>query len=54
MWQRQPAARTVIINNQMFGTRKEAAEFVGINSSSLRYRILHKTKWMDYYYDKKK
>lgn len=45
-----PRAKAIIINNGHFDTLKEAAKFVGINSSSLRHRILHKTKWMDYKY----
>lgn len=40
----------VIINNQHFDTRKEAAEFLGVNPATIRNRILHKTKWLDYSY----
>ena len=42
--------QAVIINNKHFDTRNEAADFLGITSPSLRYRIIHKTKWLDYSY----
>jgi len=45
-----PRARAVIINGKFFDTRKQAAEFVNISAAHVRYRILHKTKWLDYSY----
>ena len=47
-----PVAKEVVINNKHFDTRNEAAVFLGITSAAVRYRILHKTKWLDYYYAK--
>ena len=47
-----PVAKVVVINNKHFDTRNEAAVFLGITSAAVRYRILHKTKWLDYYYAK--
>lgn len=46
-----PQAREVIIDDMVFDTRKEAAEFIGITPSAIRYRILHKTKWLGYKYE---
>ena len=45
-----PSAKVIIINNQYFNTRKEAAEFLGVSPPAIRYRILHKTKWLNYFY----
>lgn len=45
-----PVASAVIINNKYFYTLNEAAEFVGIHHSSLRYRILNKKRWPGYKY----
>ena len=45
-------ARAVIIKDDQFDTLKEAAEFIGVTPSSIRKRILHKTKWLDYSYVK--
>lgn len=42
--------KATIINNERFDTRKEAAKVLGITPPALRYRILHKTKWLDYSY----
>lgn len=47
-----PVAKEVVINSRHFDTRNEAAVFLGITSAAVRYRILHKTKWLDYYYTK--
>jgi group I intron endonuclease len=47
-----PVAKEVVINNRHFDTRNEAAVFLGITSAAVRHRILHKTKWLDYYYAK--
>lgn len=44
------SAKAILINNEYFDTLKKAAEFLGMTPASLRYRILHKTKWMDYHY----
>lgn len=41
---------SILINNQHFDTRVAAAEFIGVTPALIRYRILHKTKWMDYSY----
>lgn len=43
-------AQMVIINGKYFDTVTEASEFIGIVHSSIRYRILHKTKWLGYKY----
>ena len=43
-------AKAVIINDMYFDTLNEASEFVGIGSSGVRLRILHKTKWTSYHY----
>ena len=43
-------AKAILIDNKYFDTLKEAAKFLGITPSALRYRILHKTKWFDYSY----
>lgn len=45
-----PGATSVIIINKCFDTRKEAAEFLGVTPALIRYRILHKTKWLGYRY----
>jgi group I intron endonuclease len=45
-----PRARAIIINNRYFDIRKEAAKFMNVVPSTIRYRILHKTKWLDYSY----
>ena len=45
-----PRARAVIIGDEFFDTRKQAAEFVNISAAHVRYRILHKTKWLNYNY----
>jgi group I intron endonuclease len=47
-----PVAKVVVINSRHFDTRNEAADFLGITPAAVRYRILHKTKWLDYYYAK--
>lgn len=47
-----PVAKEVVINSRHFDTRNEAAVFFGITSAAVRYRILHKTKWLDYHYVK--
>ena len=47
-----PVAKEIVINSRRFDTRNEAAVFLGITSAAVRYRILHKTKWLDYYYAK--
>ena len=47
-----PVAKEVVINSRHFDTRNEAAVFLGITSAAVRYRILHKTKWLDYHYIK--
>ena len=43
-------AKVVMIGINYFNTLNEAAKFLGITSPSLRYRILHQTKWLDYKY----
>lgn len=43
-------ATPIIIDDQYFDTRVKAASFVGINPATIRQRILHKTKWLDYSY----
>lgn len=43
-------ARAVSIGNEYFDTVKDAGIFIGIHASSIRKRILHKTKWLDYNY----
>ena len=48
-----PGATAIIIDNKCFDTRKEAAGFVGVNPATIRNRILHKTKWLDYKYANK-
>lgn len=50
MGKNNPKARKVLINNKYFNTRKEAAEFIGVAPSTIRVRILHKTKWSNYKY----
>ena len=45
-----PKAKAVIIDGKHFDTRNEAAEFAGVGAPCIRYRILHKTKWLDYSY----
>ena len=40
----------VIINNNYFDTRNQAAEFINVAPSTIRCRILHKTKWIEYRY----
>jgi group I intron endonuclease len=45
-----PVAISVIINDTYFDTMKQAAEFIGVVSSTIKCRILHKTKWLDYKY----
>lgn len=45
-----PHAKAVIIGDKRFDTIKMASEFVGVSHSLIRYRILHKTKWLDYSY----
>ncbi len=45
-----PRARAVIIGDKFFDTREQAAKFVNISASHVRYRILHATKWLDYSY----
>lgn len=47
-----PHTVIVVIGDKRFDTRDEAAKFVGITSAAIRYRILHKTKWLDYHYIK--
>ena len=47
-----PVAKVVVINNKHFNTRNKAADFLGITPAAVRYRILHKTKWLDYHYAK--
>jgi group I intron endonuclease len=45
-----PYAKATIIGGKYFDTMNEAAEFVGVTHSAFRYRLLHKTKWLDYKY----
>lgn len=45
-----PVARAIMIGDKYFDTQKEASEFVGITPQAIRYRIPHKTRWMDYKY----
>lgn len=45
-----PVAKAFMIGDKYFDTQKEAAKFVGITHQAIRYRLLHKTKWMDYSY----
>lgn len=40
----------IIINGKHFGSRKQAAEFMDVAPSTIRQRILHKTKWLNYSY----
>jgi hypothetical protein len=40
----------IVIGNKCFSSRKQAAEFVDVAPSTIRYRSLHKTKWLDYQY----
>lgn len=44
-------SRAVIIDDKYFISRNEAAKFVGITPPTIRYRILHKTKWLEYQYN---
>lgn len=48
-----PSAKAVIINNKYFDTLNEAAKFIGVTASAIRYRILHPTKWLDHSYAQK-
>lgn len=43
-----PMARAVIINNKYFDTRKEAAEYLGVNPGTVRYRILQQQPGYQY------
>lgn len=45
-----PVAKAVIINGKYFDTIIEAAKFMGVNTVTIRRRILHPTKWQDYSY----
>ena len=45
-------ARAVIVNDKYFDTVTEAAVFLKITYQTVRHRILHKTKWLDYHYAK--
>lgn len=45
-----PGAQAISINNKHFDTRKEAAEFLGVSPATVRVRILHETKWLNYRY----
>lgn len=45
-----PRATMIIINNKHFDTRKEAGKFMGVTPATIRNRILHQTKWIDYSY----
>lgn len=47
---KHPMAKAITINNNYFDTRKEAAEFLKVTPALIRYRIMHKTKWLDYSY----
>ena len=44
------SAKAVFIENKQFNTLNEAAQFIGITPSAIRYRILHNTKWQEYSY----
>ena len=46
-----PRTRAVTINGKYFDTLNEAAKFIGIGPSGTGKRILHKTKWLGYYYN---
>ena len=45
-----PRARAVIIDDKYFDTVKQAAEYLGVYQSTVRIRILHKTKFLEYKY----
>lgn len=46
--------RPVIIGDKYFDTITETAKFIGITSTTIRYRISHKTRWLDYSYAEKR
>ena len=46
-----PTAKSVIINGKYFDTVKAAAQYIGVYSTTIRRRILHKTKWLNYSYN---
>lgn len=48
----ESSSRAVIIGDKYFNSRKEAAKFIGVSPPTIRYRILHKTKWLGYKYKK--
>lgn len=43
-------ARPVIINNKVFDTHSEAAEFLNVSVGTISNRIKHKIKWKEYKY----
>ena len=43
-------ATSIIIDGEYFDTRDEASIYVGVAPSTIRLRILHKTKWPEYSY----
>lgn len=45
-----PTARAVVINDKYFDTVVEAGSFLKVTYQTVGYRILHKTKWLDYSY----
>ena len=47
-----PKAIDVIIDGKHFDTLNESAVFLSMTPSAIRYRILHKTKWLGYSYVK--
>lgn len=48
--QDSPNAVAIIIDDSYFNTRDQAAKFIGVSSATIRKRILHKTKWLNYHY----
>lgn len=43
-------ATPITIGDKYFDTITEAAKFIGVSRSTIRDRILHKTKWKNYHY----